>query len=119
MARSRIIVLITSDTPCLYFGGFVGDPFNFYGGTLDQAYAAADNAFAAGVTIAPVLIDLGITGNCPFTGAQAFQHADTPPVYIDKMARGFVTAGLVDPTQGDINSFIAQLGRNISVRIVD
>ena len=114
----RVIILITSDTPCFYWGGLVGDPFNFYGGSFNQAYAAADDALAAGISILPVLVDLGDDGNCGFRGAQLFQHEDSPEVYIDKMARGFVTQGLIDPSQGEINAVISQIAQAMQVRIV-
>ncbi|MBW2391394.1 MAG: hypothetical protein JRG89_23630 [Deltaproteobacteria bacterium] len=114
----RVIILITSDTPCFYWGGPVGDSFNFYGGSFSQAYAAADDALAAGISILPVLIDRGDEGNCPFRGAQLFQHEDSPEVYIDKMARGFVTQGLVDPSQSEINAVISQIAQAMQVRIV-
>lgn len=119
VAGERVIILITSDTPCFYWGGFVRDFFNFYGGSFSQAYAAADDALAAGISILPVLVDRGTEGNCPFRGAQLFQHEDSPEVYIDKMARGFVTRGLIDPSQNEINAVISQISQAIRVRIVN
>lgn len=115
----RVIILITSDTPCFYWGGLVNDFFKFYGGSFSQAYQAANDAWAAGISIAPVLIDRGDLENCGFKGAQLFQHKDSPEAYIDKMARGFVSEGLIDPTQAEIDDLIGQLTQLIPVRIVN
>jgi hypothetical protein len=111
----RLIILITSSTPCLMWGGWIGDWFRFYGGTLAQAYAAADEAWAAGINIAPILIDNGRLGHdCDIP---SFQH--TPTEFINNMARGFITEGMINPTQDEIDALITRLNDEITIRIVD
>jgi len=110
----RLIVLITSSTPCLMWGGWIGDWFRFYGGTLAQAYAAADEAWTAGINIAPILIDNGRLGHhCDLPGNQ-----HTPTEFIHNMARGFITEGMINPTQDEIDALIARLDDEITVRVV-
>jgi hypothetical protein len=111
----RLIILITSSMPCLMWGGWIGDWFRFYGGTLTQAYAAADEAEAEGINIAPILIDRGRLGHdCDISS-----NWDTPTEYINNMARGFVTEGMINPTQDEIDALITRLDDKITVRLVD
>lgn len=120
----RLIVFITSDVPCAWRGWHVGDRRTpYYGGTLADAYAAADSAWAAGINVQPVLIQNGQVGNCPYTGEHAWQHSDSPWSFANKMARGFPANGgsgaLINPSQNQINALINDLNEVLFVRLVE
>jgi hypothetical protein len=117
--NERVIVLITSDTPCWELGWRVGDPVHLYGGSLSQAYQAADDAHAVGINIQPILVDRGRVGHCPLGGFYAAQRYHTPTEFIDNMARGFFTDGMVNPSQNEVDALLTRLDDEITVRIVD
>jgi hypothetical protein len=120
----RLIVLITSDTPCAWSGSHVGDQSTpYYGGTLAEAYTAADAAWAKGINIQPILVLRGRIGDCPRWGEHAWQHADSPWRFANKMARGFPTTSgsgaMINPTQGQVDAMIDDLNKVLFVRLVE
>ena len=113
--NERMIVLITSETPCTYWGARIGDWRNWYGGTVAQAYAAADAAALRGVSIAAVLVDNGNQGQC----TTPWQQGLAPDVFVENMVRGVVDAALIQPTQSEFDDILEDLNAVLTVRLVE
>jgi hypothetical protein len=116
----RLIVLITSDIPCAYPGWVInerGTPY--FGGTIAEAYAAADAAAAAGISMAPILIDNGRRGNCPRTPSMMWQHTESAWSFVNNMARGFSSSALINPPQNEVDDLIDDVNEVLFVRMVD
>jgi hypothetical protein len=110
----RLIVLMTSDTPCQYPGALIGDPGTPYGGTLAEAYQAADDAAAAGISIAPVLINFGAPAVCAGVGS-----AIPPQQFLRNMTRGFIDDSLNNPNQFRVNRLLQEISAILPIRMVE
>ncbi|MBW2232214.1 MAG: hypothetical protein JRH17_17660 [Deltaproteobacteria bacterium] len=111
----RLIVLITSRAPCPVWtrslgGGWFG---KWFGGSTQQAYEAADDAFAAGISIAPILIDRGQLGH-----QQCVSFLPTGFQFIQNMTRGFPQNALINPPQSNVDDLIRQINEVLFVRLV-
>jgi hypothetical protein len=111
----RLIILITSRAPCPVWtrslgGGWFG---KWFGGSVQQAYEAADDAFAAGISIAPILIDRGQLGH-----QQCVSFLPTGQQFIQNMTRGFSKNALINPPQSNVDDLIRQINEVLFVRLV-
>lgn len=121
VSKERLIILITSGTPCAVFGPAIGDfGTPFFGGTRIQAIAAANRAESLGVSIAPIRVDAGDPSSGDYCQGQplAFKTPGMPNAYLNSLARGFVESALVSPTESDLEELIQQLNDNLTVRLV-
>lgn len=117
----RLIIFITSDTPCWVPSALVPNAFGRrFGGTFAEAYAAADYAYSEGISIQPILIDNGRNGNCPFGTYGSGQHQESPTTYINNMVRGsHIAFALIDPLPSEIRDVINRINDVIFSRIVE
>lgn len=127
----RLIVLITSDIPCAWPGALVRARTLLVGGTLKQAFNAADEAADNGIAIQPILLNLGSDENCPVGGFFGWQHSQSKTEFAHNLARGFVDprpmgssrAGdgraLINPIQDDVNALFDDLTNRIPVLLVE
>lgn len=120
----RMIVLITGGPPCGYLGRVVGAPRQFWvGGSLIQSYAAANAAAAAGVSIAPVLVDNNGTENCTAPpGPNGFDWQNnliSPEQFVENMKRGLTTEAMLQPNQFEFNGILDAVNQVLTVRLVE
>jgi len=117
----RLIILVTSGMPCLVFGPAINDfSTPYHGGTVADAYAAAERADTLGVSVAPVHLKAGAPGGGDWCTNKplAFQAQGIPAVYLGTLARGFVEGVVDTTTQTGIDELLEDFTDHLSVRVV-
>jgi hypothetical protein len=128
--KKRLLVLITSDVPCVWSGHLIRKP-GLVGGTLQQAFKAADTAEAEGIAIQPILLDFGAIGSCPAGQVNSVNQSQTNIEFAHNLARGYIDPrpmgsartgsgrAMINPPQNDVNALFDDLKNRIPVLLVE